>query len=353
MNILICSGRSEPFYTSSIALIDAFNDLGHTVYTAGPVYGVKDNSFIDRNEIYVPDKPYPETYTYAEILDLMPCTPDFILVIEPHFYFIGEKPKGIKSYYFVLDPHRGGLGHRDMALKGNYDAIFISQKYFANAYERKGLKTHFVMQAYNDDLIYPIDDIKPVCDIAFVGETGISKKDLFTYAKKDEEGFIYTTKLVDNIHLSSQNNEYAERAYLLKALIKEFNVRIYFDKLYGEDYIRILQKGQIGFNRSLFNDIAARNFEVIGCKRYLVTDVVPNLTIPQLSINYYKQYGYSPFNANFTLDAEEAISSVKDALTMHPSAQRLIIERNYHIIKKYHTFKARAKQIIEIITAGN
>ena len=117
MKILIGTYISGIDYETSHHMISAFKDLGHDVCVAGPTvkYDISQPN-PKLADIDLLDKPYPETYTYKEVLDKAPWTPDFILQIEPHFYFVGEKPKDIKSFYWVLDPHRAGIGHRDLIL---------------------------------------------------------------------------------------------------------------------------------------------------------------------------------------------------------------------------------------------
>ena len=142
MKILIATAASEQEQCAAQCAIRAFKSLGHEVCVAGAVYGRNDVSIpsAEAGDIDLPDKPYPETYTYKEVLDKCPWTPDFILQIEPHFYFTGEKPKDMKSYYWVLDPHRGGIGHRDMALEGSFNAIFITQPFFVTSYALKDMQ---------------------------------------------------------------------------------------------------------------------------------------------------------------------------------------------------------------------
>ena len=349
MKILIGTGASEPDQCASKCMIRAFKRLGHEVHVAGPVYGRNDISMPAKEavDIDVPDKPYPETYTYKEILDKCPWTPDFILQIEPHFYFIGDKPKDIKSFYWVLDPHRGGTGHRDMAIQGNFTNIFISQPFFAPSYSIKNMDPLWLPQAFDDERIKYDPDVQPECDIAFIGETGLHEEMLIC-DKYDSDGFYYVDKLPDQILLRSKEREYAERAQLLGYLMEDYNVRIYEYNIGG--YSKIIQKGEIGFNRSLFQDISLKPFELAACKRLLVTDHVPhidNLLKHGEHCLLYGQFGFDPFNANFKLDYEQLKVSVDFAL--NNSKRDQIAQNGHDYVRTYHTYKVRAEQVIEMV----
>jgi hypothetical protein len=348
MKILIGTGASEPEQCAAKCAIRGFKRLGHEVCVAGPVYGRNDISIptAEAVDIDLPDKPYPETYTYKEILDKAPWTPDFILQIEPHFYFTGEKPKDIPSYYWILDPHRGGLGHRDMALEGNFNAVLITQPFFVNSYSMKKIKAYWVAQAYDDERVQHDPLIQPECDLAFIGETGIHE-DLLKFDKHDLDGFYYTDTLPDQI-IPTESKEYAERAQLLGYLMEDFNVRIYERNVGG--YSKILQKGEVGFNRSLFLDINLRVFEIMACKRLLITDIVPHLDRLLQPLEHYLpygQFGFDPFNPNFKLDYEQ----VKEAFdfALNNTKRDEIAQKGYECAIKDHTYKRRAEQIVEII----
>lgn len=351
MRIIIGMGASEPYYTTGKSLIRAFKALGHDICTAGPVYGRTALNVMhsDTMDIDLPDKPYPETYTYKEILDRAPWTPDFILQIEPHFYLIGQKPKGINSYYWVLDPHRGGIGHRNMARSGNFNAIFISQKAFVAPYITKGMQCYWLPQAVDIERIRPDKTIQEKCDLAFIGETGIHKDHLI-YDKLDADGYEYLTGFdTEDIRMWSPYGEYAERGILLVNLCKDFDVRIY-KKQWGVAYTRIIQKGRIGFHRSLFNDIAMRVFEIMACKRALLTDRVENIDelMEHLKhVVFYKQFGYDPRLPNFMLDYEMVKQYMIEILSKN-NVRDAIAGEGYRHVKTYHTYKRRAEFITAI-----
>jgi glycosyltransferase involved in cell wall biosynthesis len=348
MKILIGTGASQPDRCASKCFIRAAKNLGHDVCVAGAVYGRNDTGSpsIEAADIDVPDKPYPETYDYSFILNQCPWTPDLIIQLEPHFYFVGDKPD-IPSFFWILDPHRGGIGHRDMAARGSFDAILITQPYFAKSYNDLGMKTYWVPQAYDQERIKWDPSITPECDIAFIGQTGLHD-DILSFDKFDKDGYAYLDELPDQILLSSEHREYAERAQMLGYLMENFDVRIYADQL-GSGYSRVIQKGEVGFQRSLFKDINLRVFEVPACGRILIADNVPNLEhIFQNGTHclMYEQYGYDPFLPNFKLDYEQLWENVDFALSNLKRFE--ICEAGYEYVTKNHTFEKRVEQVIQI-----
>jgi hypothetical protein len=352
MKIMIGIGASEPEYTTGKCLIRAFKRAGHEVCTIGAVYGRSDTSIWDqdRADIDLPDKPYPETYTYDEVIAMAPWRPNLILQIEPHFYLVGKKPAGIRSAYWVLDPHRGGLGHRDMAWHGHFDAVFITQKWFAESYVLRGMSLFWLPQAVDSERIKHDPSIKPECDIAFVGETGVDMTGI-TYDRVDLDGFRYMTKFSQPIKFRSEH-EYHERAVMIDKLSNDFNVRIY-EKQTGENYAKIIQKGMMGFHRSLNNDIAIRLFEVMACKRPLVCDHVPHLEELMQPTNhafFYKQFGYSADLPNFQLEYEMARLMVS-RLIEDTNVRDAIAGMGWRFVLEHHTYDVRVKTILGVISA--
>jgi len=353
MKILIAVGISNNERDVSCFLVPLFRELGHDVCVAGPMYGGGDISQPHqlKADINLPDKPYPETYTYKEVLDRAPWTPDFILQIEPHFYFTGDKPKGIKSYYWVFDLHRGGIGHRDMAMRGGFDAVFIAHMFFAKAYSIKGIRCHFLPTAFSPKRIKHDPAIQPECDIAFLGQSGIHPGDI-VYDNADKDGFKYCSSLPEKIRFVSSYGEYWERAMLLRHLMRRFDVRLY--KRYpAPAYARILQKGRIGFHRST-NNIPPRLFQNIACRRATTADDVlgiEKMLVDGEHVSLYSQFRYNPLLPNFMLDCEQAELCVYKLLNNHGMRER-IAENGYEYVHKHHTYRNRAERIIEIHEGG-
>lgn len=371
MKILICCAETKK-YIFETSFIQAFKDIGHDVVTCGAVIGdyaepdkliLKDSS----KDIKVWDKKeHPETYTYAEILALYKahhnCNPDLILQYDPHFYLTGEKPKDIVSAYYIVDAHRGADVFRRMALQGSFDYIFIAQKYFMPLFRRVGLNCFWLPCGYDDNFIKEYPEIEQQCDIVFAGETGLSKE-LNNYTTYDSELEVhYHANEYLNIpherRYRSWNNhsmEYAERAEILIRLSRDFDLRVYEDSQNsrGENYAKILCRGKIVVNHSLWFDSAYRNLEVLGCKRFLVADMLPyQEELLKAGYHYYSyRHYFLPFLSNFDLEYEEIKGRI-DWVLRTKEHINFIIENGYNHVKKYHTFKERAKLVTDIVFNG-
>ncbi len=358
MRILIANTEFEDReYSSSLSLIQAFRGIGHEVITCGAKLGNFKGELLSQKDIKVYDREtHPETYTYDEVLQQCDKTPDLILQIDPHFYFIGNKPKDIKSAYYIVDVHRGAEVFRKMAVIGRFDYVFIAQKYFMPHFERGGLNCYWLPRAYNDNYIKEYDDIDIECDISFCGETGIGDV-LNTFNKTDTKlGLDYhngeyelTAPEFKYRSWSNHTMEYAERAEILTRLSRDFNLRVY-NKSYGPKYAQALCRGKIVVNHSLWKDSALRNFEVLACNRFLIADYLPFQEELLLDKVHYRSYNQSfkPCLKNFDLEYEE-IKGLIDGYLYNDNKREEIVDKGNDLVKKYHTFKHRAQTIIDTI----
>jgi len=357
MRILIVSAKiPHRDFNSNDSLIQAFKDLGHEVITCGPIIGNTEEPIVSPRDIKVIDKSiHPEYYTYKEILDKCDKTPDFILQVDPHFYLSGDKPKDIKSGYYIVDVHRGADIFRRMSIEGKFDYIFIAQKFFIPIFTHIGLNCFWIPRAHDDTFIKE-QNINTECDLVFCGETGISDT-LNIFNKLDfdinlryHDGY-YPDVSFQNRYRSWSNMslEYIERAEILIRLSKDYNLRIY-DKTYGENYAKAISRGKILVNHSLWKDSALRNFEVLACNRFLIADNIPfqeELLEDKKHYAAYNQY-FSPLVDNFKLEYEE-IRSLVDYYLSHDLERKRITNIGKEYVRKWHTFKNRAKTIVDIV----
>ena len=342
-------------WSSEESLIQAFRDLGHEVITTGPVIGNLDGNITnEKRDIEVQDKAiHPETYTYKEILDRIEVKPDLILQIDPHFYFIGDKPN-IPCAIYIVDAHRGANVFRDMAIAGKFDYVFVAHKYFIPHFERKNLKCTWLPRAYDDNYIKEYPEIDVQCDITFCGETGLHP-DIEKFNCFDSEiNLKYHDGPYPNVNpcgryrsWGNHTMEYSERAEILIRLSRDFNLRVY-EKAFGPQYPKTICRGNMVVNHSLWKDSALRNFEVMACRRNLITDYVPFQE--ELLHNYcesYNQY-FLPFLSNFDLEYEEIKLKVENILNNESirNYQRSIA---YDYVSTFHTFKNRAQTIIDTV----
>lgn len=355
MKILICFAWTKRG-DSGDSLVNAFKALGHEVLTCGPAKKNFDGDLLSGHDIKVYDREvHPERYTYKEILDKAGQSFDLILQLDSGFYFTGEKPKDILSAYYLVDMHRGGSVFRDMAIEGNFDIIFTAHKYFMPLLEKKGLNCYWLPRAYDSLFIKEYEDAKAIADISFIGQTGIHKN-LNNFPIKDEvinlnyHSGAYRDCSPAERFLGFENSsfEYAARAEILMRLSKDFNIRIY-EEVKGVNYAKAICRGKITINRSLWLDSALRNFEVMACNRFLITDELPyqeELFNDKVHCRTYRKY-YQPQFDNFKLDYE-VIKELVEYYLKHEDERKEITYRGRLHAEQNHTFIRRAERVIRI-----
>ena len=368
LNILFCYMYQDTRIGSSLGdnIVNGFKALGHNTTTCGPARGNFSEPLLSKHDIPVIDKiNHPEIYNYDDILKLFNdkygYNPDLIVQLDSHFYFSGKKPKDIPCVYWIADIHRGPIVFRDMAIAGNFDKIFLTQKYYAPIFDRVGLDCDILPWAYDSTCIFE-QNIKSECDISFVGTTGI-KQDVFKkyfslYGELDEEIGLRYYRMHDLAAIpleerlmgwDNRSFEYSERAELLVRLSKDFNVRVY-ERCSGEKLAQALSRGMIGFHHSLRRDITLRLFEVPAVNRLLIADEIPFLEEYMVNKKHFvsfRQY-YQPIFAGFNLDYEEVKYRVSYYLKHHNEREEIALQGMRHV-QQNHTFKCRAEQLLKIV----
>lgn len=355
--LIIATGMGEPEFSSNRGLIHAFKALGHEVITAGPGYWGR-----PPGDIALPDMPFPETYGYEEVLSRVSGKVDLVLQIEPHFYLRGPKPSDIISAYLFTDPHRGGAMWYRMAEQGEFNHVFVGQKFFWPLFTDLDCDAVHYLPVGFDERRFPPDDpywhYAPECDIVFVGQTGLAN---MTFPNKDEVGQFATTtprisgheKFAFGFH---PGYDYAERGELLYRLCRDFDVRIYSEVWDTPDYFRALRKGVIGFNCSLLHDLSIRCLEVAAAGRLLITDQVDDIpdvfaterpSPRQQSCVTYDLH-YKPFFENFNLSYKEVCRYIKYWLS-HTRERENLVALAKDCVWGRHTWRHRANQILSVI----
>lgn len=348
--IAIGTGGGEPSFCSGQGLIYGFRQLGHEVISIGPSYWGRQN-----NDIDVPDKPHPELYSYQFVLDHLPWTPDIIGQISPHFYLHGEKPKGIKSFYYDTDQHATGTMFYRAAEWGKFDYLFVGQPAFKFLFEHLAPKVEVVIPAFDERRFDRNLKAEPEAHLAFVGNSGLRVPD-WEFAIRDDAGRYFSdiwkglppdaTKFVSN----PPSYDYCERGELLYRLSQDFNVRLY-GPLWDEnsnEYQRALMKGAFGLNRSCLNDTNLRIFESLACGRVVFTEVNQStVMLPELqhpAIKFYNDSLYKPFYGNYELLYSHIADSInKTLLSPHLKEWE---EEGQEYAFKYHRWTNRAESIL-------
>jgi len=348
--IIILTGMGEPEFSSNRGIIHAFKELGHDVITAGPPYWGRGYNA----DVPLPDKPHPEMYSYEEVLSKVQWQPDLFLNIEPHAFATGPKPPELISAFYATDQHRaGGLYHR-VASQGNFNYVFIGQPYFASSYiDMPKTKLCILLPAFDERRFIKGLNTSPKVDISFVGQTGIAGLE---FTEEDEIGR-FTTKPPSNLPTDIRRYafsghpgfDYCERAELLIRLMKDFRVHIYEQVWEPLKFQKALQRGVVGFNRSLLNDISIRVFETMAAHRALVTDDPSQWLSSKegFMCRTYKSY-FKPFFQNFDLDYKYVRNLVIDALDTNKSKEE-VIKHDFDLVWKDHSWRSRAGKILDLV----
>lgn len=335
--ILVDSKETE--FVSNLCLVRALRALEHEVWVVGPHYSYgKEAEHIKDIDVTLEERPYPHFYSYREILDVSPWMPDVIFAIDPRGAVNGEKPSGVISCFYSTDSHRAGELHMRLIQAGHYDIVFVGQGAYLPFFERSAPIVQVLWPAVEASRFPDTIHDEPVCDIIFVGHTGIARGDLQAKGQRYDG--------------QPPSYDYAERAEFLLRLSDDFDVRIYESVWKTPDFCKTLQKGRIGFNRSILHDCSIRNFEVMAAGRPLIAD---DIYLPFAMSPYWKLMGdircshlypslYRPFYPNFNVE----YAYVKRIVQEHLDNESLRVNtglRARQYVLQNHTWENRAEQI--------
>lgn len=351
--LVIALGAGEPQYSSCKSIAAAMRELGHKVITVGPPYFDRADA-----DILLPDRPHVEWYTVEEVLRNVPWQPDMVLNVEPHCFLMGPKPDGLPVVFCATDAHRAGVLYHRALLEGAYDYFINLQPYFSPLFQHLRHVKMLSMPVAFDVRRFPMQERapSPEVDIVFIGHAGIAN---LNFDQADEIGF-YTEKLPPNLPTDMTRYasygipslDYCQRAELLIRLMGQFRVRIYRE-VWGSSYQAALQKGAIGFHRSLLHDIAIRTFEVCAAGRLLLADYVSQLdTIFNNGFHcqLYDSY-FFPRYPNFDLEAALVTRHVRRYLD-NDTLREAVAERGYDLVWAKHTWAKRAQHILDFVLNG-
>jgi len=121
----------------------------------------------------------------------------------------------------------------------------------------------------------------------------------------------------------------------LTANLKGF---IFDEMVIGDDMVKAVNSYKIHWNANISVDVNFRNFETMGCNTCLLTSAHPD----------YKELGMiHGENCLIYQNVVQMISYAKYAITNHEYRES-ISKSGYDLVKNRHTYKHRAKQIIDI-----
>jgi len=207
-----------------------------------------------------------------------------------------DKVKTPLKFLWVIDSHvRGYEYYNDVFEKGKYTYTLQSTKNFLDT------NSVWFPNCYDDDYIIP-NDITKQHLVGFCGNY-VNRKPLFDYVG----GYI--------------------------PLKLDIDVR-------GINMVNAINSYKIQFNKNISVDINYRNFETMGCKTVLLTD-------------YNSQYDELGFKENenvfFYRSVAEAVNKIKE-IENDDKLITKVAAAGYNFVKSKHTFKNRAKSLVNFIT---
>jgi len=339
LKIIGLTGAGEHRFGSSLCLLRALRQIGHDVFIVGASYSGDSERDKKNVDLLIADRPYPHFYDYKEIIGLAPWTPDVMFALDPRGAFRGEKPKDVLTCFYGPDPHRAGAFYMSLIQEGQYDMVFIGQGAYKPFFVKCAPLVEVVWQAIDPERFPEEVTIEPDCDISFVGHTGIGT----------------TKEILSGQRYSGQppSYDYAERAEFLLRLKSDFSVKIYDHVWETPQFSLAIQRGKLGFNRSVLHDIPLRVFEVMAAGRPIVTDwstgAFPYYMQGADSIFIYPSF-YRPFYENFNVEygfVKQLISRILD----NPKRKEWGRVARDQVLTD-HTWKNRAEQVALCLERG-
>jgi hypothetical protein len=203
-----------------------------------------------------------------------------------------------KKFLWSIDAHVKGLGcYEKTAVEGDYDLILQATPEFVTSRHARSV---WLPNCYDDEVIFPTNSL-PMYDWGFCGN--INNRQPILNAMR---------------HVSKNS------AVEVMAI--------------GPDMVSAICSYKIHVNANISIDINYRNFETMGCR-------VPLLT------SYNKHYSVLGFqdgvNCLIYKDVERMMKKAKGLLDGPERIRKELAEAGYDLAKK-HTFKERAKRILEL-----
>lgn len=206
--------------------------------------------------------------------------------------------KSPKKFIWSIDAHFLGEEQVEKNYKeGNYDYILHSTKDFVKEDHHS-----WFANAYDDSLIFPMDDVDKTIDVGFCGS-------------------------------------YANRKELLEHLQKEYGLHLDIFVI-GNSMVKAVNSYKCHFNLNISNDINYRSFETIGCGTVLLTNYNPQ----------YEELGFED-GVNCLMYNDE--DSLTDYLSMVKYKDMEDIAKAGLELAKKHTYDERVKSLLEKFDIGN
>lgn len=226
--------------------------------------------------------------------------PDLVIVVDPIRI---PPPRGPwRTVYYAIDSHIARYEHITEARAHDYDLVFVAQRDYVSFYRAHGCKKVYWLPLAFDPLFHrEHKNVNIVYEVVFVGKTYIGDRPL--YLREIKKRF---------------PNSYMGTAWL-------------------HNMARKYSQGKIGFNKSLAGDLNMRVFEVLGCRRLLVTDCIRNGLAETFHVNNelvcYKDLRESLELIEYYLEASEEREIIARKGFEKAISQHTYLHRAYDMLK--------------------
>ena len=331
-------------------------------------------------------RPHPEWIDWQELLDLGSDAGydlnkiDVLLVHEPNVFVEQKKakiPESIKTAYMFVDTHRGAWTSWIACGAFRPNKLFIANAYHHELYnlQNANLNDYIIPRTWEVEWLpcaadaehiqkpYPEMEEYEKYDIVFSGNDGIQKaqggnlgESKYIFASKratvewsGEDGNSKKEIYQIGPYTDHRFQEYSQRAMFLVSLLKAgFNVH-FENELDPINYAKILNKGKIIFNCSIFQDCNMRIAEAGACGRALVTDDVLGVenVIGENGETHlqYRRYSH-PDSANFTFDFQCMAHKISWLLE-NENARKEMGRKAREYVLAHSTYDIRAMQVLK------
>jgi len=233
---------------------------------------------------------------------------DIVIVLENYWRtewlgFIKSRiiDRGLKCAFWSIDAHVPAAGARQVRLvaEQHIPLVFCSTHATQDMFRAVGAATEWLPNAYDDTLIQPTGEKKH--DAGFCGRLIAGRKDWLSAVSKLSQEPIQIDEWV-----------------------------------LGADMVRAQSSYRVGLNRAYNIDINYRCLEVCGCRTALLTNRVPQL-----------EKVLRPGEHCIVYDTVEQCADKLRYLIEEPQTAELIAYRACAHVQKNHTYRVRARQILE------
>ena len=216
---------------------------------------------------------------------------DLIFAIEDWKWLPNFSEIQTNKFIWAIDAHCKGPKRYEQY---GFDKVLHATREFAE-------ENCWLPNCYDDTLIKPIENIKKY-DVGFCGNI-LNRGGFINYLQKTFKSFKFD----------------------------EFVI--------GDDMVEVVNSYKVHWNMNISIDINYRNFETMGCKTCLLTS----------SHKDYKDLGFVNGENCLIWDSIEEMKNLAEYAIKNDKWRETIASSGYEFVKENHTYRNRAKDILEMI----